>query len=511
MNLSLTQYRITPHRKYGYATAAALVGTFLVASAFSQIAPKKLDEFDRYVDNARKQWSVPGMSIVVVKDGHVVFKKGYGVTELGKGTPVDTQTLFANASTTKAMNVAVLGMLVDEGKIKWDDHVTDYLPELVLYDPWVTRELRVRDLLIHNTGYPSTNFLTGIFNEPPDEMFRRLRDVQPQYSFRGGFEYQNTFYTVSGKLIERVTGRPWFEVMTSKLFLPLGMTTTVPKRGLAKTANMTRPHFLVRDTIRVLSYDTDAVIGAAGGVWSNADEMAIWMTCMLDSGKYQGKRLLSTNTWTEIFKPQTIFPTEEYPALSLVKPNWLTYGLGWYQIDYKGKKLNFHTGSIEGLTAIVGLMPEEKIGVFIYGNYDHAEVRHALLYKSLDFFALGGNRDWNGEVSSLFQTLKTADEKREQAISKSRVKGTSPSQPLQAFTGTYTSKLYGSVKVTLQGEQLWFDLNDQAYEFGAHHWNFDTFEGWGGEFRQYRIPVNFNTGPDGKIQSVRIYDWNFSR
>lgn len=490
---------------------ACVAGALLFSSSHAQVDSKKIVEFDRYVDQSRKQWNVPGLSIAVVKDGKVIFRKGYGTTELGKDSPVDTKTLFANASTTKAMNVAVLGMLVDEGRVKWDDRVTDYLPELILSEPWVTRELRVRDLLIHNTGYPSTNFLTGIFNESPDQMFYRLRFVKPQYSFRGGFEYQNTFYTVSGKLIERLTGKRWYEVMTEKLFQPLGMTATVPRRGLAKTTNMTRPHLLVRDTIRVLNYDSDAEIGAAGGVWSNADEMAIWMTCMLDSGKYQGKRLLSAKTWTEIFKPQNIFPSDEYPVLSIVKPNWLTYGLGWYQIDYRGKKLNFHTGSIEGLTAIVGLMPEEKLGVFIYGNFDHAEVRHALLYKTLDYFALGGNRDWNAEVYSLFQKIRAGEKLKEQTLKASQVKGTTLSHSLDAFAGTYTSKLYGTAKVSVKGSTLWFDLNDHAYEFGATHWNFDSFEGWSGEFRQYRVPVTFVTDSSGAIQSLKIYDWTFTR
>jgi CubicO group peptidase (beta-lactamase class C family) len=475
-----------------------------LTSLFAQI-DKNVQQFDRYVDKAQKEWNVPGMSIVVVKDGKVVFKKGYGVLELGKPAVVDTQTLFACASTTKAMTATVLGILVDEGKVNWDDRVTKYIPDLQLYEPWVARELRIRDLLVHNTGLPGTNFLTGLMNIPPDEMFRKLALVKPIYSFRGGFEYQNTFYTMAGKIIEVVTGKRWHEVMTERLLKPLGMTSTVAKRSLSTSSNMTRPHLLVRDTVRILSYGRDSDIGAAGGIWSNVDDMSIWMNCMLDSSKYNGGRLVTSKTWSEMFKPQNIFPANEYPALSLVKPNWRTYGFGWYQIDYKGRKLNFHTGSLEGLTAIVGLLPEERTGVFIFGNYDHAEVRHALMYKALDWFALGGTRDWNAEVKQLFNEMHLDDNEQEASFNKSRVMGTMPSLGINEYAGLYSSELYGTVNVTVTGDKLKFDINNPALSANPaltsdacvtlcmtlSHWHYDTFIGGLGQYQQYRVPAAF--------------------
>ncbi|HZY81972.1 MAG TPA: serine hydrolase [Cyclobacteriaceae bacterium] len=487
---------------------------FLIATTSFAQPPGKTSTvaFDQYVDNARKQWNVPGMSIVVVKNGTVVFKKGYGVTEIGKSPAVDTKTLFACASTTKAMTATVLGMLVDEGKINWDDRVTKYLPGFQLKEVWVTRELRVRDLLLHNTGLPSTNFLTGIMNVPPDEMFRRMALVDPIYSFRAGFEYQNTFYTIAGKVIEVVTGKRWHEVMTERLFTPLGMTSTVPKRSLTTSTNITKPHFPINDSIKVLSYGRDSDIGAAGGVWSNVDDMAIWMNCMLDSGKYSGGRLVSSKTWTEMFKPQNFFPENEYPALSLVKPNWRTYGFGWYQIDYKGRKLNFHTGSLEGLTAIVGLLPEEKTGVFIFGNYDHAEVRHALMYKALDWFALNGTRDWNVDVKKLFDGIKADDKKNEEAFMKSQVKGTRPSLALKEYSGIYQSALYGTALVTVKGDKLQIDLNNHVVEITCSHWNYDTFIGGLGQYQQYKVLASFVLDSSGKPGTLILGgDYEFRR
>jgi hypothetical protein len=290
------------------------------------------------------------------------------------------------------------------------------------------------------------------------------------------------------------------------------MTTTVPRRMLATGNNMTRPHLLVRDTIRALSYDTDSEIGAAGGVWSNADDMATWMNCMLDSGRHNGNRIVTEKTWTELFRPQNIFPVGEYPVLSLVRPNWLTYSLGWYQIDYKGKKLNFHTGSLEGLTAIVGLLPEERSGVFIFGNYDHAEVRHALLYKTLDHFVLGGTRDWNTEVAKLFDKIKADGEAWDQSVIKSRATNTKPSLPLSEYAGVYTSDLYGTMKISVKENQLVCDINDHAVDLAMSHWHYNTFFSGLGEFRQYRILTDFVLDSSGKVVTVLLGgDFEFRR
>jgi CubicO group peptidase (beta-lactamase class C family) len=282
----------------------------LTAFAQKPISPKQIQEFDAYVESVRKQWNVPGLAITVVKDNQVIFKKGYGIRELGKSEAVDTQTLFACASTTKAMTVTLMGMLVDEGKLAWNDPVSKFLPELQLYDPYVTRELKIRDLLIHDTGVGSTDFMTGAMTIPANEMFRRMEMVKPSYPFRAGFAYQNTFYSAAGRVIERITGKTWAEFLKERIFMPLGMTRTAPKRGYIKEgdSNVTKPHYNVNDTIRVIEYGADSEIGSAGAVWSSADDISKWVICMLDSSKYSGGRLVKPETWAEMFKPQTFFP-----------------------------------------------------------------------------------------------------------------------------------------------------------------------------------------------------------
>lgn len=485
----------------------------LTSTVFGQklISTQRIQAFDAYVETVRKQWDVPGLAITVIKDNQVIFKKGYGVRELGKPEPVDTQTLFACASTTKAMTVTLMGMLVDEGKLAWNDPISKYLPELQLYDPYVTRALTIRDLLIHDTGVGSTDFMTGSMTISANEMFRRMQLVKPSYLFRAGFVYQNTFYSAAGRVIERIVGKTWADYLKERVFMPLGMVRTAPKRSYINDSNQTKPHFAINDTIRVIDYGTDSEIGSAGAVWSSADDISKWVICMLDSSKYSGGRLLKPETWAEVFKPQTFFPEDEYPTMQILKPNWRTYGLGWYQHDYKGHKVNFHTGSLAGLTAIIGQLPDEKLGVYVFGNYDHAEVRHALMYKTFDWFALGGDRDWSGEFKTLYANAKEDAKKVRQNFVAGRVANTKPSLPLAYYAGTYTSPLYGKVEIRVEGDRLLVNVNDNTTNATLSHWHYDTFYGpykkaWNGNaLAQFRLATS------GKIDTLTFAGMEFKR
>jgi CubicO group peptidase (beta-lactamase class C family) len=438
---------------------------------------QQIQEFDKYVEQARTQWMVPGLAVVVVKDNQVIFKKGYGTRQLGKPEQVDTQTLFACASTTKAMTAVCLGMLVDEGKVNWNDPVINYLPDFQLYDPFVTRELKIRDLLIHDSGVGNTDFLWGAMNIPSGEIIKKLSLVKPSYSLRSSFIYQNIFYLVAGKVIEKVSGQSWADFIQKRIFDPLSMTRTVPGYKYVKDPNQSKPHMKVDGSIQVIENSIADEVAPAGAVWSCVDDMGKWVICMLDSSKYAGGRLLKPATWTEMFKPQTIVPANEfYPTMQIIKPNWTTYGFGWFQHDYKGKKVNYHTGSLAGTVAINAQIPEDKIGIYIYANYDHAEVRHALVYKAFDLFALGGTRDWSSEFLKLYTGILEKNEKKEKDFEANRVLNTMPSLSLQEYTGKYTDPLYGEIEVSVNDKNLAFAINNYV-KASLAHWNYDTFYG----------------------------------
>lgn len=440
--------------------------------------------YDAYVQQAVRDWRVPGLTVTVVKDGRVLFKRGYGVLEqTGSATTpaVNTQTLFAMASTTKAMTAACLGMLVDEGKLNWDDPVTNYLPDFQLYDPAATRELRVRDLLLHNTGVGNTDFLWGIMQIPSDEILHRIRLVKPTYSLRSSFIYQNIMYLAAGKVVEKASGVPWETFIRQRIFEPLGMRRTKALFRDITDANRAKPHVLIGDTIRpVNSLKEEGLVdavGPAGSVWSCADDLSAWMQCMLDSGRYNGKPLLKPATWAELFRPQTMVPSGQfYPTQQLTRPNWTTYALGWFQHDYRGHRVNFHTGSLTGMVALHAQLPDQNLAFYVQGNLDHAELRHALMYRAFDEFGLGGpGRDWSAEFRQLYGGLHESAKRAERKADSLRVLNTKPSQSPAAYTGTYADALYGKVVVTAKDGALYFSANE-TIGGRLSHWHFDTFQ-----------------------------------
>ncbi|MBN8821509.1 MULTISPECIES: serine hydrolase [unclassified Spirosoma] len=477
------------------------------APAQSRKAPiDPVSRYDAYIQQAVKDWNVPGLTVTVVKNGKTLLKKGYGVRELGKPGAVDTQTLFAMASTTKAMTAACLGMLVDEGKLHWDDLVVNYLPDFQFYDPAVTREVRVRDLLIHNTGVGNADVLWAAMEIPSDEILRRVRLIKPSYSLRSSFIYQNIMYLAAGKVIEKVSGVPWATFIRTRLFEPLGMSRTKAHFKEVSDANRAKPHMEINDTIRLVNSLKEEglvdAVGPAGSVWTCPDDVTAWMQCMLDSGRYAGKTLLKPATWAELFKPQTLVTDSQfYPTQLLTKPVWKTYGLGWFQQDYRGHRVNFHTGSLTGMVAIHGQLPDQKLAVYIQGNLDHAELRHALMYRAFDEFGLGVDQDWSQAFRQLYGGFKQQAKQADRKADSSRVLNTKPSLPLTAYTGSYTDPLYGTIDVTLKNGRLYASMNNILTGY-LDHWHFDTFRLTYDQFWNGKDAISFILDQQGKVAKL---------
>jgi len=492
-----------------------LYTVFLIALVFHTYAQtpeaKLIKEFDAYIEKSRKQYDVPGLAVALVKDGKVILNKGYGLRNINKSDAVDNQTLYACASTTKAMTAMCMAMLVDEGKVNWNDPVIKHLPDFQLYDPYVTRELKIRDLFTHNSGVGNADFLWGSIDLPAEEVLNRMKLVKPSYSLRSSFIYQNIFYLYAGKVIEKLSGLPWEVFIQKRIFDPLGMTRTYPHLAMVKDANQSSPHHWVEGKILVIERTSADNIGPAGSVWSCADDMSKWAICMLDSSKYAGGRLVKPATWKELFKPHVIVPAPEfYPTQQLTKPNWTTYSLGWFQQDYKGKKINFHTGSLAGETAIHGQLPDSKLGIYIFGNLDHAEVRHALMFKAFDVFGLGGTRDWSSDILTLYKNLNQQNEQKQKADDLQRISNTNPSLALSEYTGKYTSPLYGEVVVTLTGQNLNIAINN-AVSIQAAHWHYDVFSGWYNKRWWGKTKVQFMLDASGKARTLLIEGMDFTR
>ncbi len=460
--------------------------------------------FDKYIQEALPVWKTPGISVAVVKDGKIVFKKAYGVRQLGRPEPYTTSTLSTCASTTKAMTAVCMGILVDEGKIKWTDRVQDVLPAFKLSDPYSSSEITILDLFTHNTGLGNGDWL-WVFAYSRNEIIQRMQHMDPAYSLRSSYIYQNLMYIVAGEVIHKVSGRTWEEFLTERIFKPVGMNRSFADHSLLPAAtDATVSHYKDKDTVKAIPYIYDDNIGPAGGVWSCADDMVKWLQCLLDSTKINGLRLLKPATYAAIFKPQVIAPPEMYPTMQLIKPHWFTYGLGWFQHDYKGKMVQLHTGSLAGLTAIAGLIPDEHFGVYIFGNLDHAELRHALMYKAFDLWCFNDTgSDWSNLFFSLYKGIEDSARKRETEQLSRRVLNTASSLPLADYTGEFTNKLFATAKVMLSNGKLLVQLPN-GISLNLQQWHYDVFRGSFNYWWMGHAWVQFSLDTGGKVNALSI-------
>ena len=491
------------------AVTLALV-LLLVPWALAQQAA--LAGFDESVAKAVQGWRVPGLAVAVVKDGEVVFSKGYGVRELGKPAVVDAHTLFAVGSTTKAMTAALIGMLVDEKKLSWDDPVAKHLPWFQLSDPYLTREITVRDLLTHRAGLGNADYLWYGQATEPREILRRVRLLPPAYSLRSSFIYQNVMYAAAGAVIEAVTNQTWRDVIRTRLFEPLGMSETIATAAtLAQQPNVAMPHDFIQEKLRTIENASVDGVAPAGSVWSSVHDMAKWTALLLNSGKVGDRVLLKPETVEELFKPQTLVTKDGfYPTARLTTPKWTTYGLGWFQQDYRGRALDFHTGSIDGMVAIHGLLRDSRLGVLVLANRDHAELRHAIMLNVMDRYIGGPPRDWSAELQTLYSDLQKQADAERQKIEAKRVSGTSPTLALARYAGTYSDPLRGDIVVTIEGDRLRARYGG-AYIGTLEHWNYDTFRAkWDAAWRGTSL-ATFVIDAGGQPSRLEVMGASFAR
>ena len=479
-------------------------------AAVAQQAP--LSGFDAAVARAVQDWRTPGLAIAVVKDGKIVFSKGYGVRELGKPALVDTQTLFAIGSTTKAMTAALVGMLVDEKKLEWDDPVIKHLPWFQLKDPYLTREITVRDLLTHRAGLGGADFLWYGQTTEPREILRRVRLLDASYSLRSSFIYQNVMYAAAGAVLEAASGQSWEQLVRTRIFEPLGMRGSIATAAtLAQQPNVARPHAIINGELRAIENAAVDGVAPAGSVWSSVEDMSKWMQMLLDGGTANGRVLLKPETVAELFRPQVMVTAQAfYPTARLTKPHWTTYGLGWFQQDYRGRAVDYHTGSIDGMVAIHGLIRDERLGVYVLANRDHTELRHALMLNVFDRFTGAGERDWSSELLKFYGDLEKEGDERRKTEEAKRVIGTSPSLALDRYAATYSDPLFGEIVVSVDGGTLRARYGT-AYTGVLEHWHFDSFRArWDAAWRGTAL-VTFVLDASGQPTTVRAFGGTFRR
>jgi CubicO group peptidase (beta-lactamase class C family) len=461
--------------RYPSVIGIAAVAVLALPVAAPQAQRPDLSTFDAWVAKGVRDWGVPGLAISIVKDDSVVFARGYGVRRLGSPEPVDAHTLFAIGSTTKAMTSLSLLMLAEEQRVSLSDPVQRYLPGLDLRNPSMARELTVRDLLTHHTGLPGADLLWSGDDYPIEEIIRRLRWLEPA-SFRSRYAYMNIQYAMAGQVVRAASGVPWGDFVSQRIFGPLGMRESVT--SLAATSgrpNVASPHMRIDDTLRVIDNRTVDPVAPAGAIWSSVSDMARWMRFVLDSGRIAGQRLVTERSFVDWLSPQVVIPAADfYPTARLTRPHFINYGLGWFLEDYNGHAVAMHTGSIDGMSAIIGLIPDLRVGVYVLANVDHAELRHALMYRVFDLFSGGATRDWSAELRALYGGLAQQGAEAARVAEATRVKGTRPSLALERYVGTYVDSLYGTLRISLDGSGLRAAFG-KGFQGPLAHWHYDTF------------------------------------
>ena len=482
-----------------------------IAHTQKQTNHKKLDAL---IVQGMNDWKVPGLATIVVKEGEVVFQKTYGVKNLETNEPVDENTLFNMASTTKAVVAIAMAMLVDDGKLGWDDKVTDHVPYFKLSDSYATADARVKDLLTHNLGISNADALWTLDSLSTKETIERFQFAKKTYPLRGGFTYQNIMYAVAGEVIAAASGKPWHQFVQERIFNPLQMDRTQAiAADIFEAGNYVTPYLNdAEDGMVEVDYGFSDQIGPAGMICSTAKDISHYLQFLVNDGVYKSDTLVRPETFKKLFEPHSFLGTTgTYPTNALTKPNWNTYGLGWFQQDYKGHKLDFHTGSLFGLVAIAGLMQEKDVAVYVFANLDHAELRHAILYKAMDLYAFDDDtRDWHTEVFNLYEGIKNKSLEKSKKEKSERAKATQPSLPLADYVGTYSHKMLGKAEITIKEGNLHVHFNDFV-AYALDHWHYDTFITNNDPRFYEKLNVHFDLDESGKASGLQVMGEVFTK
>lgn len=481
-----------------------------IASAPSVPAANPLDGFDEAIQKAIKLHAVPGLGVAIVKDGKVILAKGYGVRERGKNEPVTENSLFAIGSVSKSFTAALAALSVDEGKLKWNSRIQEHYPSFDMKDNYLTREVRLRDCLSHRVGLDRHDMVWYGSSYNRKELLDRLPQMKPSYEFRTNFVYNNILYAVAGEAVAKVAGKSWDDAVAERLFSPLGMSsanTSIKK--FAKGADVATPHERKKGIPGAVPWLNADAIGPAGSINASAAEMAKYVQFQLSRGKAGEKRLLKADVFAEMHKPQMLVPKGAgLGGLFNPEAKSSSYGLGWFISDYAGKTLVEHGGNVDGMTAQVGFLPEEKLGVVFLANLGQSALPAALMFDTFDRFLGREVTAERVDGTSLLMWMAAAGTQVAgvQFDEKKRAKDAKPPVPLTDFDGTYEDALYAAVAIKTADKKQ--TLKWTNFHYDLEFWQHDTFRGVDPTGRWPSIGVQFSLDENGKPVELRLKGLN---
>ncbi len=442
-----------------------IVAVFQLISVKAQTQPISAKQIDSLTELVLKTFNVPGIAVGVVKDGKLIHAKGYGVANLSTGKKVDENTLFGVASNSKAMTAAVLGQLVDEGKIKWDDRVTDYIPEFKMYDPYVTDAFTIRDLLTHRSGLGLGAGDLMMFpdgsNFTKKDIIHNLRYLKPVFAFRTKYDYDNNLYIVAGEVAERASGIKWEDLVEQRIMKPLGMQKTAGSLyRLKDNTNAVRPHAPVDGKLQVLDIDWSESANAAGGIWSNVTDWSKWVIAQMNHGKYgEGlqNKIFSAEVHDETWTPQTVIKAG---TAAPYNTHFAAYGLGWFLSDVKGYKQVTHTGGLAGMVTQVVMFPELQLGIIVFTNQQSGAAFNAISRTIQDSYIGVSGYNWVKIMKERVDKGEAEAKKIGEDVEKdmqaqlSKAGGKFNFQP---YLGTYKDVWFGDIELSMKNGKAWLD------------------------------------------------------
>lgn len=461
-----------------------------------------LSDFEKYAEKGMKERGIPGMAIAIVRGDEIIYKKGFGVRRLGGNDPVNEETLFQVGSTSKAFTTALVAMMVDEGKVDWNDHVVDHLPDFMMFDPWVTREFMVWDLMAQHSGLaPYSGDFQSFLGFDRNHIIHSIRYIQPVSSFRSEFAYQNNLFLVAAQLVEKCSGKTWEENLQEKIFTPLGMTsTTTDLNKFLNSPNMASLHNRFNGKIAPFPKDwpfltwTD-VYGPAGGIHSNIIDMSKWVRMQMHEGKFGDKQIISSKSIDFLHAPKT-------PARVSKNDPQQYYCQGWIYREFDPYPIIWHNGGTTGHNTMVAFVPGADIGFVAIANMsDKSALPDQLAFKFFDMYFDKPERDWNAEA--MREIRENQKKAKENAIK--RPSPVIPPMPYSAYTGNYENRMFGKAVISVKDKGLVIALGPKKARVELSHWNGNMFKA--------TIPdlpdedngfIIFNADPEGMSESFEM-------
>ena len=467
-----------------------------------------LNHLETHVNQVLQDWHVPGMAIGVVQNDEIILNAGFGLRDMEQNLPVTPDTVFGIASVSKAFTTFAMALLVERGQLDWDRPVREYIPWFRLQDPAASVGITPRDLVCHRSGLPRHDRAWYQSGANREEVVRRLADLPPNKAFRSYYQYQNMMFVTAGYLLEQVTGESWESFVQREIFDKLGMTrSNFSVETMQSMQNIALPYaYLDEDTRRIPFANVDA-LGPAGSINATTTDMLNWVRLHLNQGTFDDQRLIAADGLEECHRYQTAIK-ETFPDCLVSYPELgpRAYGLGWFLRHYRGRRMVYHSGGIDGYGSYLAMLPKEKIGVIILSNLDEGNAPVPVTYDIFDRLLDIEPPNWSKRYLTHEGKAEQASKTRSEKLKSEIIPNTQPSHPLQDYLGTYHHPGYGSLKVeAVQRSEdadapICYEAHFNLIGLTLKHVHYDTFEA-ASPFGAW-TRLTFLSDEDGRISAV---------